>query len=259
MSYAVDEILVGEDSGLADAQGRLEEVFFPLSIPTRFFVHANRRGIASSMDELFRNVRTPYILHLEDDWVCTAVAGDFIERSILILEDNPQILQVGLRPPFDGHPPEEGLLESGQARYRLLKTGVASTWHGYSNNPNVRRIREYELLPAGYAFFERSNSVLTEAEIGKFYFERGFVAAVLCQPDAGFVHIGVSRSVDGHVWGSPQNLDRLLAAERKELRWRGSGTRLKTLLRRYVFRRPEGRSIGEASGCCGRAGGPALR
>ena len=211
----VDQILVAEDLGLPDAQAQLEEVFSPLAIPTRYFVHDSRRGITASMDEMYRNVRTPYIFHLEDDWVCTAAQRDFIERSITILERKPKILQVWLRPPHDcnGHPLEGGLFHAGDAQYHLLRTGFEGVWHGYSNNPNVRRLREYTLLPGGYTSCETGDSGVTEAEIGKFYLEKGFVAAVLCCPDAGFVHIGVSRSVDGHLHKSQVNFHRLYTKE----------------------------------------------
>jgi hypothetical protein len=234
MSHPIDEILVTEDSGLPDARQRLHEIFAQFSIPTRYFIHKTRRGIISSMDELYRSVRTPYILHLEDDWVCTAVQPDFVERSILILSNNPKILQVWLRPPHDcgGHPLEDGIMKAGPARCRLLTTSYQGIWHGYSNNPNMRRTQDYLLLPGGYASCEvrvpasgirgtlgsrrllpkriatSRNSFATEARIGEFYFRKGFIAAVLCEPDGGFVHIGASRSVDRHLWESSINLSR---------------------------------------------------
>jgi hypothetical protein len=215
----VDEILVTEDSGLPDAADRLAEIFQQLNVPARYFLHGTRRGIATSMDEMYRRVRTPYILHLEDDWVCTAVQPDFVERSIEILANNQQILQVWLRPPWDcnGHPLEDGVFETGTARYRLLTTSFDGIWHGYSNNPNVRRTQDYLLLTGGYAAFEsgEKNSALTEARIGEFYFRKGFVAALLCEPDAGFVHTGVSRSIDRHRIKSPINLNRRFDALRR--------------------------------------------
>ena len=202
-SQRIDEIIVTEDSGLPDAERRLDEVLRPFGILVTKFVHGERHGIFACMDEIYRRVNTPYVLHLEDDWVCTSSKSDFVQRSIKILKARPDILQVWLRAPQDcnGHPLEQDTHDVEGAKYRLLSTGFEGIWHGYSNNPNIRRISDYSLLgPGGYSELSGASSGDTEARVGDFYYRRGFRAAVLCEPDAGFVHVGVSRSIEGKMW-----------------------------------------------------------
>jgi hypothetical protein len=230
----IDQVIVAEDSGLPDARAQLEEIFRPWDLPTRFIIHDARKGIAASMDELYRGVTTPYIFHLEDDWVCTATQPDFIERSIEVLKSDPNIFQVWLRPPHDcnGHPLEDGIFEAGPATFRIFKTCFEGIWHGYSNNPNVRRTRDYGLLPGGFAAFETGGSGATEARIGEFYFRRRFIAAVLSDPDGGFIHIGTTRSIDGHQYRTPPNMAK----------------RFDTLRRRAIEMRKELEALRQRSG-----------
>jgi hypothetical protein len=230
--YPIAEILVTEDSGDPAAAERLQDIFSPYPIPMRSFVHEENRGIISCMDELYQNVKTDFIFHLEDDWICTTLYRNFIERSKMILMENRKILQVWLRPPHDcnGHPVDDEVLQAGDARYRLLETGFNDIWHGYSNNPNLRRLADYRLLgPGGYggvplgemARREIAPNFRVEAAISEFYRQSGFRAAVLVDPDGGFIHTGGNRSVLGYEWSStPSSLAvawNALVAERDEL------------------------------------------
>jgi hypothetical protein len=202
--YPIAEILVTEDSGDPAAADRLRDQFSPYPIPVRYFIHENNHGVISCMDELNQNVNTDYILHLEDDWICTATQHDFIYRARKILMKERKILQVWLRAPYDcnGHPLEDEELEAGDALYRLLETGFLDIWHGYSNNPNLRRLADYKLLgPGGYGGVplgemerrEVPSNFRVEAAISDFYYQSGFRAAVLVDPDGGFIHAGSSR------------------------------------------------------------------
>jgi hypothetical protein len=211
--YPIAEILVTEDSGDPSAADRLQELFSPYPIPMRSFVHEDNHGIISCMDELYHNVKTDLIFHLEDDWICTTTQSDFIARARTILMEDRKILQVWLRPPHDcnGHPLEDEERTAGDARYRLLQTGFNDIWHGYSNNPNLRRLADYQLLgPGGYggvplgemARREIAPNFRVEAAISEFYYQSGFRAAVLVDPDGGFIHTGGNRSVLGYEWSS---------------------------------------------------------
>jgi peptidoglycan/xylan/chitin deacetylase (PgdA/CDA1 family) len=196
--YPIREVLLSEDSGVSGAAQKLEEIFAPYDIPITFFINSRNQGINPCMDLLYSRVQTEFVLHLEDDWICTSTSGDFIQRARDVLSTNNSILQVWLRPPYDcnGWPLEDETLGTEYARYNLLKTGWQGKWHGYSNNPNLRRKREYLLLgPGGYSSMIKGDEGTSEAAIGQFYFERGFRAAVLVEPDAGFIHIGGARSV----------------------------------------------------------------
>jgi peptidoglycan/xylan/chitin deacetylase (PgdA/CDA1 family) len=211
--YPIKEVLIAEDSGDPEALDQLKTIFTPYDQEVTFFIHTKNHGIGECKDILYSRVKTDFIMHLEDDWLCTSMSGDFIQRAKDILSANANILQVWLRPPYDcnGHPLEDKILGSEHARFALLKTGYRGKWHGYSDNPNLRRKREYLLLASGgYSSLTREDSVASEAAIGQFYFERGFRAAVLVEPDAAFIHIGGARAIAiRRRWSTPQSMSEL--------------------------------------------------
>ena len=218
--FPIKEVLISEDSGDPDALDQLQSIFRPYDVDVTFCIHARSQGINECKDILYSRAQTAFIIHLEDDWLCTSTSGDFIQRAREVLSDNPNILQVWLRPPYDcsGHPLDDTVLGSERARFRLLKTGYRGKWHGYSDNPNLRRKREYLLLGSGgYSSMNRRDSGASEVAIGQFYFERDFRAAVLVEPDAGFIHIGGARSIASSPtgfrkrWPSPKSMAELHA------------------------------------------------
>ena len=219
--YPIKEVLISDDSGDPNALNQLKDIFRHYDIDVTFLlIHPRGQGVCACKDALYSRVQTEFIVHLEDDWLCTSTSRDFIQRAKEILSANQNILQVWFRPPYDcsGHPLEDQILGSEYARFRLLKTSYQGKWHGYSDNPNLRRKREYLLLDSGgYSSMTKGDSGSSEAAIGQFYFERGFRAAVLIEPDAGFVHIGGARSIAStstgsrKLWPSPKSMSELHA------------------------------------------------
>jgi hypothetical protein len=186
--------LISEDSGDPAAYQQLQSVFKHYDVDVTFFVHSRSQGINACKDMLYSRVQTEFIMHLEDDWLCTSTSSDFIQRAKEVLSANDNILQVWLRPPYDcsGHPLEDGVLGSEHARFRLLRTGYQGEWHGYSDNPNLRRKREYLLLgPGGYSSMSRGDSGASEAAIGRSSISSEvFEQPCWPEPDTGSIHIG---------------------------------------------------------------------
>lgn len=171
--------------------------------PMRWLSTGTRVGQIAAIDRAYSEVTTEYIFHCEDDWEFHAPG--FIEKSEVILENNPSILQVWLRGLADTnrHPMLDFELLSDGVAYRLLRhfhdAGEWGVWHGLSWNPGLRRTRDYQLLGSFGSLDPgtRKETWRVEYEAGAFYQQRGFYAAVLAaNGDRGYVrHIGGDRRV----------------------------------------------------------------
>jgi hypothetical protein len=139
---------------------------------------------------------------LEDDW--EFYASGFIEKSLAILEENLDCIQVWLRALRDtmGHPINQHVYRTRGVRWRKLETGYNIEWHGFSFNPGLRRLLDYNAI-GGYskhADFDFVEPHKAEATISCLYKEKGFFAAILADRwwGAGYVrHIGNGRHVGG--------------------------------------------------------------
>jgi hypothetical protein len=163
-----------------------------------FEIYTGKVGQIKAIDIMYAKVETPYIFHCEDDWMTTRTG--FIQKSLAILEEKPMTCQVWIREPNDrnNHPAigQVITLESG-VKYQLMKTGFRGVWHGFSFNPGLRRLADYQkLFPKGmYAdiHWSPSNPLQAEQLVGKQYFRHGFRAATLLE---GYCkHIGNNRHV----------------------------------------------------------------
>ena len=157
-------------------------------------------GQIAAIDLMYSKVKTTYIMHEEDDFQFFKTG--FVQKSLSILEEKPNIMQVWIRQPNDrnGHPCI-GIVQktSDGTRYQMMKTGFRGLWHGFSFNPGLRRLADYQrLYPNGmYAdvHWSPSNPLQAEQLVGKQYFKHGFRACTLLE---GFVkHIGNGRHVNG--------------------------------------------------------------
>jgi hypothetical protein len=155
----------------------------------------NHLGQIRSIDEVYKQINTKYFLHLEEDW--EFYRGGFIEHSLRILDQHPEILTVWLRHPDDtnGHPVEERRFavhdtEMYTTVYQLMSlNALGGNWHGFTWNPGVRRLSDYELVKPFEQFIQPGDfAALTECRIGLKYLELGFRAAIL--PDGYCKHIG---------------------------------------------------------------------
>lgn len=199
-------ILVYEDNNLNDNEKKLlEDLFCDWGyIGSKAVAYIGLRcgkvGQIKAIDELYKFVTTPYIFHCEDDWTFTKTG--FIQKSLSILEEKPNIMQVWLRNPNDrnGHPAIGQVLTTEDGvKYQMMKTGFRGLWHGFSFNPGLRRLSDYQkLYPNGmYAdvHWSPSNPLQAEQLVGKQYFKHGFRAATTLE---GYVrHIGSGRHVNG--------------------------------------------------------------
>ena len=177
------------------------QAMFQDKVTVKVMSKYDKIGQIKAIDLLYSQVETPYIFHCEDDW--EFYRPGFIQKSLSILEENPKILQVWLRSPNDrnGHRcvgvPK---MTKDRTRYQMLSAEHMNKWSGFSLNPGLRRLSDYQnLFPNGYSgvtTFDPKNPLKSEIEIGQVYKKHGFRAATLLE---GYVrHIGGNgRHVNG--------------------------------------------------------------
>jgi hypothetical protein len=167
--------------------------------PIRWMKTGNRIGQIRAIDFAYSKVETPYIFHLEDDWLFERPG--FIEKSMEILRCEPLCLQVwirGFHAP-DSHPILEEPLSSSGVAWRKVALGWRDIWNGFSFNPGLRRLRDYRLVGSYASVVEAAadRAGNNEARLSDLYRRIGFFAAILWDEDKrGYVrHKGRGRQV----------------------------------------------------------------
>lgn len=195
--HALDQFIVVEDG---------PEIL--LQVANEFYEHditwlatGERVGQIASIDYAYSHVRTPYIFHLEDDW--EFYRSGFIPASLAVLQEQPKCLQVWIRRLTDTnkHPVEPYNYRSGEVSWRRMALSFRDSWHGFSFNPGLRRMRDYVAI-GGYghfAKFEFNKPLLAEKSINKIYHKRGFFAAILANEEGFVRHIGRAEHVGAPV------------------------------------------------------------
>lgn len=142
-------------------------------------------GYAASLDFLLSKVTTDYVFNIESDWHFYQNPG-FIERSLKILQENPEIHQVWLRDKSDhGHPLDDAITVSG-INVQPVKHGYLKSWNGYSWNPALRRMADIRrMFPNG--LIEHRDEIDQARHVAQFNYKA--VAMV----DSSIKHIGYNR------------------------------------------------------------------
>ena len=189
------ELLIYEDSGISMGMelANIIRDYCQDFCPVFFFADSKNVGQIRAIDRLYSQVKTPYIFHQEDDFEFFNTG--FVQKSLSILEGKPNIMQVWLRAPNDrnGHPCH-GVAQktTDGTKYHVLKTGYMGKWHGYSMNPGLRRLSDYQkLFPNGFAAeipWNPKNPLESEILVGRKFFKNGYRAATLL--DGYCRHIG---------------------------------------------------------------------
>lgn len=186
----IREVVITEDSGSEQVHAAIPEHW-----KEHVLVHVNvpKLGQLASIDLAYSQVKTPFIFHCEDDWFF--YRPGFIEDSRCVLDSDPLIMQVWLRSyahDIQVHSSYHHLGVrrhiGGVACYPVLSD--KPEWQGFSFNPGLRRLADYQLL-APYS--DKSG----EKFLSTTYAAQGFSAMIL-EADAvlhtGFgAHVEVSR------------------------------------------------------------------
>lgn len=107
----------------------------------RVLMNEPKLGHMASVDRLYGEITTPYVMHLEDDWRFDAAVDAAV--AIAFLESRPDVSVVVLRA-FDELPPERRALadvvEHQGARFAVMRQGAHPRWFGYSFNPMIGKL-----------------------------------------------------------------------------------------------------------------------
>ena len=145
-----------------------------------------------SLDNLYRYANSDYIFHMEEDWNCTRPF--FIEQSKMIMEADPNVLQVWLRDINDTnkHPVGEYKKTAGLHTWKM-EYDYAGNWHGFSFNPGLKRRSDL----VRFADFRDGKCELPEENVSIYYKELGKYAMIL--PVGSFYHTGYATTYNA-IW-----------------------------------------------------------
>ena len=210
-THPIEQFLVVEDGPLSANQA-LQEKYASHGI--HWMSTEMRVGQIKAIDFAYARVETPYVFHCEDDWEFLHPA--FIEKSLMLLDSDPHILQVRIRALDDtnGHPLSATRFFAGEIPFHVFDHdfaggnphdgGYSDIWHGFSFNPGLRRMREYHLLGSFGSLDPASawQAYRVEQRASEFYRDLGYYAVALADEQGqGYVrHIGGERHVaDEHL------------------------------------------------------------
>ena len=105
----------------------------------------DRLGLMGSIDRLYAAAETPYIFHLEDDWVFDGPID--WQAAIALLAGNDTVANVSVRA-FDEIKPKfrarSDALAFGGQQFHIMRTNAHPEFFGWSSNPGLIRKSLYE-------------------------------------------------------------------------------------------------------------------
>ena len=134
--FAVPEILVAEDS-----QRSTEAAAFAEKFPqVKMRINESKLGQMRSIDEVYATLKTPYVLHLEDDWCFTRSLD--VERVIAFLESRPDVSVVCIanrtfEPRYDKSAHK---CRFQGVDYIVWDLDAHPKWFSYTFNPSIARL-----------------------------------------------------------------------------------------------------------------------
>ncbi len=189
-TYPVARFIITEDGATPGINDKLKQKY--AALPILWIEDSQRRGQLACIDDAYARVQTKYIFHCEDDW--EFYDKGFIEKSRIILENCPGVMQVWLRAEFDtnGHPldADEYVASNGAETFEFRRVSYGyqnngNTWYGFSFNPGLRRFADYKLV-GDYA--------RCKSEVGVSYAYKSRLFSAVILSGMGFVrHIGDER------------------------------------------------------------------
>lgn len=203
--YPIERYIITEDSADPEIFKQCEQLNQrKYGGKLEFIFNYEKLGQALSIDKAYSMVETDYIFHCEEDW--EFYRSGFIEDSIKVLETQPKVIQTWIRPKNDKilNKIENNIftLPGNVKVRRVLPTSfivkganedgsdmVIKDYMGFSWNPGVKRLKDWQELPNGYSGFVREHLV------DQYYRDNGFMVVSLSTNDnEGHVrHIGWGR------------------------------------------------------------------
>lgn len=193
-TYPIARYILIEDSGKKDMLAFVQDRYGDLFDDILF--NDPRLGQIRSVDRAYARVDTPYIFHCEDDF--EFFRPGFVEESLSVLKHDPKAITVWMRHLWDCKKHKLGgriqyTEDRVMYRYVLPKESRKETWYGFTFNPGLRRLADYERVKPFAA-------VGHELQINHVYQELGFHGVVL--EEGATRHIGAGHHVSdvGEPW-----------------------------------------------------------
>lgn len=184
-TYPIKKYIIIEDSNIIGINNHLKEKYKEYNI--EWIENDSRLGQIKSIDKMYSKIRTEYIFHCEEDWFF--IKESFIEKSLEILEHDKNILNVWLISLNDtnGHPVENNTYDINGIDYKFLSLNYLNVWHGFTFNPGLRRLSDYNLI-------KPFNDIGHELEISIAYKNLDYRSVILTEKHVE--HIGWNRHVN---------------------------------------------------------------
>lgn len=184
-TYPIFEFHIHEDCAESENTGwvKILKERYPFM---KWHFAKERRGLAASLDYLMSQVKTEYVLGLENDWHFEG-NKNFIQDGITLMDSLPDIDQVWFRSSTDHTHKLSSNKYYGDIPYKLvLKQG---DWGGLSWNPRLIKLSTYKVLfPNGYSEYG------DEIDCSKHVEKLGYTAVSLVH--SACKHIGYGRHTD---------------------------------------------------------------
>ncbi len=177
--FQPEHVVAGNDFRDAACSAILKE-FFPDAVEIFPKQHLGHHKI---MDAILANVETPYVLHIEDDWLFNENLD--LETARQLLVHLPSISQVCFRDISDFHLNSEDAsrierMDLGWTQFARLDK-LHEQWHGFTFNPSLMQVQLLREI-GSFTCFKK------ERHISRFLRKKGRFVAFL-EPGA-CVHFG---------------------------------------------------------------------
>lgn len=172
-TYPIEKYIIIDNSCSENSLQKISKIFNGLNYEA--IINTENIGQISSIDKAYSFVKTEYIFHCEDDWEFFDYG--FIQKSLDVLKFDINIINVNLRVRFDGekgsmHPVSNILKTKTNNHYHTYIPNYLGIWHGFSWNPGLRRLSDYEKIKPYKKYKDESG-------VGQVYFLDGKISACL--------------------------------------------------------------------------------
>jgi len=181
-----------------------DEVIKKYDFPIEVIYNNPKLFQIKSIDKAYGMVETPYIFHMEEDW--EFLKPGFIEASKPVLEADPNIIQVWLRGIDDTTLPHPYYPDRYEVNgHQMVLVQYAGIWNGFSFNPGLKRLSDWQTLPNGYDGCDRITpaeqigGVTLECDVSVEYRKRDMIAMRFVE--SYIKHIGWDRHIIAGVDG----------------------------------------------------------
>ena len=181
-TYPIKKVIITEDSTEGNKLKKLVSKYKNQNFD--LIINETRLGQLKCIDKAYKKVDTEYVFHCEDDWLF--LKEGFIEKSLEVIEDNPKIAIVGLRPREDCTEiplcDEPYFSKSGVEFFEIRD-------HVFTYNPGLRKKEVCDL----FGSHEKLKDQLYEMALSEFYKKKDYRTVYL--KEKYVEHIGNKRHV----------------------------------------------------------------